>query len=107
MSARLGINCKPRLSPIGYASFLCKADFHHVFIRAWKDPTKTWHSVPYLATDDDIFEVLESWPLEWHTATGSVVEMDKFTAQRKKEETKLRMAQLVEKRRKEEAEAKA
>lgn len=37
-----------------------KADFHHVFIRVSKDPMKTWRELPYLATDDFIFAVLES-----------------------------------------------
>ena len=84
-----------------------KADFHHVFIRARKDPTKTWHNILYPATDDVIFAVLESWPSEWCAPVGSTVETDKSTMYRKKEETKLRMAQLAGKRRKEKVEAKA
>lgn len=67
-------------------------DFHHVFIRAQKDPTKTWHSLPYLAAYDVIFVVLESWPSELHVATSSTMKMDKFVVQFKKEETKLKMA---------------
>ena len=92
----MGINRKPRLSPTIYTSLQSftefKADFHHVFIMARKDPTKTWNNLPYLETYDVIFEVLECWPPEWHAAIGSVVEIDKSVAQHKKEETKLRMA---------------
>ncbi len=93
MSIWMGINSKLWLSPIVYASLQSfpefKENFHHVFIRAWKDPTKTWHNLPYLATTDVIFVVLESWPLEWHAAIGSMVEMEKSTTHLKKEETKL------------------
>ena len=68
---------------------------------------KTWHELPYLATDDVIFAVLESWLSEWRASADSTVEVEKFVVQRKKEETKLWMVQLVEKRKKEEATAKA
>lgn len=62
----MGINRKPRLSPIVYtilkrfAEF--KVDFHHVFIRVQKHPAKTWHNLLYLAIDDVIFSFLEFWP---------------------------------------------
>ena len=52
---------------------------------------KTWHDLPYLVNVDGLFVVLESLPLEWRTPASSVVEMEKSVAQRKKEETKLRM----------------
>ena len=111
MNIRMGINHKLQLSPTFYNSLQIfaefKADIHHVFIRAWKDPMKTWHALPYLATKDVIFAVLESWLLEWRAPTGSAVETENSTVHRKKEETKLRMAQLAEKRRKEGAAAKA
>jgi len=84
-----------------------KADFHHVYIRARKDLAKMWHELPYLAIDDVIFAVLESWPPEWHAPASSVVEAEKSATQRKKEEAKLRMAQLVEKCRNEAATTKA
>jgi len=110
MNIKMGINCKPRLSLTVYNSLQIftefKADFHHVFIKVQKDPTQTWRELPYLVTDV-IFEVLESWPSEWRALAGSAVEVEKSVAQWKKEEVKLRMAQLAEKRRKEEVAAKA
>jgi len=66
-----------------------KVDFHHVFIKAQKDPMKIWHNLPCIVIDDVIFAVLESWPSEWHDSAGSAVEIDKSTAQHKKEEIKL------------------
>jgi len=38
-----------------------KADFHHVSIRAWKEPKKNWHEFPYLVTDDAIPTIIERW----------------------------------------------
>lgn len=80
MNIRMGINRKPRLLPTVYNSLQSfvefKADFHHVFIKARKDPMKMWHELPYLVTDDVIFAVLESWPLEWRTPAGSTVEAE-------------------------------
>ena len=54
-----------------------------------------------------IFLVLESWPPEWHTPASSTMETEKSTTKHKKEENFFWMAQLVEKRMKEEAVAKA
>jgi len=58
MNMRMGINHKPRLSPMVYNTLKSftefKANFYHVFIGAWKDPTKTWYELPYLATDDQL-----------------------------------------------------
>jgi len=62
MNIRMGINCKLRFLPMvknslqSFADF--KAEFHHVFIRARKDHTKTWHELPYLVTGDVIFVAL-------------------------------------------------
>lgn len=96
MNIRMGINCKPRLSPTVYNSLQSfaefKVDFHHVFINGWKDPMKVWHELPYLVTDDVIFVVLKSWPLEWQAPANSTVEAENSIAQRKKEETELWMA---------------
>ena len=93
MSIQMGINPKLWLSPIVYSNLQSfakfKGDFRNVFMRAWKDPMKTCHKLPYLAIDDVIFAVLESWPLEWRAATGSTMEIDKSTVRCKKEETKL------------------
>jgi len=68
---------------------------------------KQWNELPYLATDDVIFDVLESWPPEWRAPSSSIVESEKFVAQRKKEEVQLWMVQLEEKRRNEAATTKA
>ena len=69
MNIRMGINHKPWLSPIVYNSPQSftefKVDFHHVYIRVRKDPTKKWKELPYLATNDVIFIALESWLPEW------------------------------------------
>lgn len=82
MKIRMGINRKLRLSPIVYNSLQIfadfKVDFHHVYIKVHKDPTKKWKELSYLATDDVIFVVLESWLLEWHALAISVVELEKF-----------------------------
>lgn len=96
MNIRMGINRKLWLSSMVYNSMQSfvkfKANFHHVFIRVWKDPTKTWNELPYLETDDVIFAVLESWSPEWRTPVGSTVEAENFSVQRKKEEVKVWMA---------------
>lgn len=88
MNIQMGINRKPWLSPTIYNSLQSfadfKVDFHHVFIRAWKDLMKTWHDLPYLVTDDVVFIVLESWLLEWHALASSTVEINKSTMQRNK-----------------------
>ena len=79
-----------------------KEDFLHLFIRAQKNPTKTWHQLPYLVTDDVIFAVHESSPLESCTLAGSTVEAKKSAVEQNKEEMKLQMVQIVEKCMKEE-----
>ena len=107
----MGINCKPQLFPTVYNSLQSfeefKVEFHHVYVRACKNPTKKWNEFMYLATDDVIFAILESWPPEWCTPTIFMLEMEKSATQRKKEEAKLQMTQLADKRRKEAATAKA
>ena len=111
MSICMGINRKPWLPPTIYANLQSfvefKEYFHHVFIKVRKDPTNTWHNLSYLATDDAIFAILESWPPKWCTPTSSMVETNKSATQHKKEEKKFQMAQLAEKGIKEEVEAKA
>jgi len=69
-----------------------KEAFHHMYIRAHKDPAKKWKELLYLAMDDVIFIVLESWPLEWRAPAISSMEMENSPAQRKKEGEKLQMA---------------
>jgi len=64
MNLRMGINHKPWLSPTIYNSLQCfvdfKADLHSLYIRAHKDPAKQWRELPFVATDDVIFNVLET-----------------------------------------------
>ena len=77
------INHRPRLSPTvpnslqSMAKF--KVDMHNLYIRAHKDPTRKWVKLPFIAMDDVIFVVMESWPLEWHTL--DLAEMEKIIAQ--------------------------
>lgn len=107
MDIKMGINRNLQLSPTVYnrlqSSMEFKAVFHHVYIRAHKDPMKKWNQLSYMATSDVIFDVLEVWLPKWcaHLHDGN------FSAQRRKEETKLWMAQLAEKRIKEVAMAQA
>lgn len=105
MNIRMWINCKSRLSPTIYNSLQSftefKADFNHVYIRARKEPMNKWNELHYLTMNDVIFTVLDSWPLEWHAQASSMVEPYKYAEKRKREEAKLWMAQLAEKRRNE------
>lgn len=50
-----------------------------------------------LATDDSIDAVLDKWMAEWHTSMDLAVRGSKFATQKRKDEAKLKMAQLVEK----------
>ena len=61
-----------------------KVDMHNIFIRACKDSTKQWMKLPFVATDDAIFTVLEVWPL--------VVEIESLVAQKKKDDAELCIA---------------
>ena len=96
MNIRMGINYKTWLLRMVYNSLQrfieFKAYFHHVYIKARKNPMKTWCELPYLVTDDIIFAVLESWLPEWCAPANSVVEAENSTAQQKTKEVKLWMA---------------
>lgn len=63
MNVHMAINHKPWLSYTVFINLQCymefKADFHHVSIRAYKDPTQTWYDLPYLEIDDAIDAVLD------------------------------------------------
>lgn len=80
------INRRPRLSPTVYNSLWSfanfKVDMHNVYIKACKDLTQTWTKLPFIAIDDTIFSVLESWPPEWRAP--DLVEKDKTTTQKQK-----------------------
>lgn len=61
---RMGINLKSQLSPTIYNNLQSfaefKADFHNIFLRARKDLAKKWNELPFIATDDVIFYVIET-----------------------------------------------
>ena len=69
MNFKMGINHKPVLSPTVYNSLQSfsefKVDMHNIYIKVRKDPTKQWVKLPFVATDDVIFNVREAWLLEW------------------------------------------
>ena len=69
---------------------------HNLYIRAWKDPTRAWEKLPFIATDDEIFEVMASWSPEW--CASGLAELEKIAAQQKKKETKLRLAKLAKRK---------
>lgn len=50
-----------------------------------------WYDLLYLATNDAIDVVLDKWPTEWCTTMDLAVGGSKSAAQKKKEETKLKM----------------
>lgn len=58
-----------------------KVDMHNIFIRARKDLMKQWMKLPFVATDDAIFTVLEAWP--------PVAELESLVAHKKKDDAKL------------------
>lgn len=109
MNIRIGINHKSRLSPTVHNSLQIflefKVDFHHIYLRPCKDPAKKWSKLPFITTNDVIFNVLEMWSLEWHAPEISALEMS--ITQKKKEKKKLLVAQLAKKRQKEVVAAKA
>ena len=59
-----------------------------------------WYDLSYLAMDDTIDAVLNQWSAEWHATIDLVVGGNKSSAQ-EKEEAKLKMAQLIKKRKNE------
>lgn len=103
MNLRMGINCNPRFLPTIYNNLQTfakfKVDMHSIYIRAQKDPTLQWKKLPFVATNDVIFKILETWLLE--RRAPDFVEIEKSTAERKKDETKLCIAQLAKKTRQE------
>lgn len=93
VSIWMWINKRLIVSPMMYnilnsfAEF--KADMHNIYIRARKDVVKQWMKLASIATDDAIFTVLETWPLEWHAP--DLTELEKATSQKKKDDAKLRV----------------
>jgi len=62
---------------------------HNIYIRA----RKQWMKLPFVATDDMIFTVLETWPLEW--CALDMEELEKAIARKKKDDAKLCVTQLA------------
>lgn len=73
-----------------------KEDMHNVYIKARKDSAQTWTKLPFIAIDDDIFFMLDSWPAEWHAS--DLAKRDRTVAQTQKDETKLRVTKLAQQR---------
>lgn len=77
-SIRTWITRRSRLSPIVYKSLQSvtefKADMHNLYIRAWKDPKQTWVTLPFITTDDAIYEVMVAWPQVWCTSDLAALE---------------------------------
>lgn len=42
-----------------------KEDMHHVYIRAWKDPSQTWTPLQFIVTNDIVHNIVEAWPASW------------------------------------------
>ena len=64
-----------------------KEDMHHVYIRACEDPEQTWTTLPFIAINDAILVVLDTWPPEWHRP--DVIWRDENAIQKQKAEAKL------------------
>jgi len=77
------IDFRPWLSQIVYNTLQSVAEFkvnmHNVYIQAWKDPAWQWVKLPFIATHDAIFEVMTTWPLEWHAP--DLAKLDKIATQ--------------------------
>ena len=90
---------------ISLCGVVFKADFHIVYIQAWKDPEQKWHQFPYLVSETEVQEVVVSWPTEWRAP--SKVDVGKSTgaristAQKRKEVAKKVARTLAEQRKKE------
>ena len=78
------INRRPRLSPTMYNNLRSfadfKADMHNVYIKVHKDPAQNRTKIPFIAIDDLIFSVLESWPYTWRAS--DLVEKERKAAQK-------------------------
>lgn len=83
VNIQMWINRRPRLSPPVYNSLRSfvdfKAEIHNVYIKVHKDPAQNWTTLPFIAIDDTIFFVLESWPPEWHAP--DLAKKDRIVAQ--------------------------
>lgn len=92
----MAINQHLRLSPTFFrelsAYMTFKADFHKVYIQAWKDLEQNWHDLPYLVTETDVQEDVLKWLAEWHTpsylSVGPSTGVDSSATQKRKGEAK-------------------
>jgi len=39
-----------------------KAYFHKLYIEAHKDTKKKWNALPYMVKEDDLVELVQTWP---------------------------------------------
>jgi len=60
---------------------------HNVYIRAHRDPEQKWTTLPFIAIDDVVFSVIDTWPPEWRTPYVVV-----------RDETKMQKQKVVAKR---------
>jgi len=60
---------------------------HSIYIRARKDLVKQRMKLPFVATDNRIFTILETWLPEWHAP--DLAKLEKVVAQKKKDDSKL------------------
>jgi len=72
-----------RLSPNLHSQYTniadFKANFHNLSIQKKKDPTRTWHKLPYLATEEDIMGVINKFLSEWLTPSNEDAGKSKAT----------------------------
>lgn len=102
------INRRPHLFPMvhnsvhNFADF--KVDMHNIYIRVRKDPVQNWTKLPFIAIEDTIFMVLDTWPPRWHAP--DLAELEKTIAQKRKDDAKLCVTQLAKRKWKEKSTAK-
>lgn len=74
-----------------------KVDMHTLYIWVRKDPKRTWVKLHFIATDNEIYELLVAWPLKWHALDMATLE--RTTAQQIKKEIQMRLTELAERTR--------
>jgi len=63
-----------------------KADMHHIYILARKDPAQTWTPLLFIVTNDIVHKIVKAWPAAWRGP--AIVERNEAAIQKKKEATK-------------------
>jgi len=85
-SIQMWINRRPRLPPMVYNSLNSfanfKVDMYNIYIRARKDLAKQWMKLLFVATNDTILIVLETWPSE--QCAPDLAKLEKAETQKKK-----------------------